>query len=292
MAFGEDAVDFLGQAGSGALAGSALGPFGAIAGGLVGGISSLLGPKKKKRTFNDPYAGQRQKMINDLSNSQIGQQQGQLVARQSGNMANKQMEDAQNNPAYQGNASVLSALNESVQGSANDATSSAFLRGSELDMANKARAGQLMGDASQMSLAQDQYNDQLDSRKSLGESLFTNVLSTGAGYGLSSLLGGAGQGDRPKQPTMAGQAPPQNEPQGLFPDGYSPSMLSGASTSTFGGAVAPTSAAGLGGGYNGGLRSGYDDGYPPATEEEMRSLLSPYQYNSFGRPNGLSSFRQ
>lgn len=260
MAFGDDALDVLGSAGSGALSGLAAGgPIGAAIGGLIGGLSSLLGPKKKKRTFNDPYAGQRQALASQLASSDIGQRQGQLVARQAGNMARTQMEQAQNNPAYAGNASVLSALNENLQNSANEATSSAFLRGSQIDDENKARAASILGDSSRLALASDQYADELDSRKSFGESMLQNVLSTGAGYGLSSLLGGGATPSNGQPLTLGNDTidrTPQSNASGLLPGGYSPSLLSGAANYSSDVDASPAGLSALnGGGYEGGLPS-------------------------------------
>lgn len=189
MAFFDDASDTLGSGLSGGLTGFGIaGPIGGAVGAGVGILSSLLGPKrKKKQQYQDPYQAQRNALINDLSASNLGQQQAAIAEKHTGNLARDQMEQIANNPNFAGNASVLSGLNSDLLRNAEAGAAQARIAGAAQDQSARIQAGSLMGQGSQMAQNQYQFDAMNPEKPSFGESALQNILSYGSGLGLSKL---------------------------------------------------------------------------------------------------------
>lgn len=183
--------------GSGAELGAGIGSvipgFGTVLGGAIGAgvglLSGLFGGHNDTPHWNDPYAAQRQSLIAQLSNSNLGQQQAALAAAQGRHFADDQIERVNNNPNFASNASALSGITNNIQREQERGAASAYLQGAQIDQGAKERAAQLSLSGSQLSQGGFQMNQAYADRPTFGESLSRDALSTASGYGLSQLLG-------------------------------------------------------------------------------------------------------
>lgn len=188
----QDWESIIGDVGSGALTGSVAGLPGAIAGGALGLFEGLFGSKKQTPQYNDPYAGLRQYGISQLINSNIGREQATAEAGQQMNYARDLAEQARNNPNLNANAAASAAVENKIQRQGQRGARAAYLQGAQIDSENKARGLSAAAQGSEIGLQQFEANQAYKDRLTMGQQLLGSTLSTGAGMGLSNLLGGGG----------------------------------------------------------------------------------------------------
>jgi hypothetical protein len=195
-----DFGDFMSGAGSGALTGFGMGgPLGAAIGGLGGGLISMFtDPNKPEQHAVDPNQGQIDAGINSLMSSRAGAQMAQNQSAGYRRDARAAFDAIQANPNVAGNANVMSALYNKAQSTAADASTNAASRGAEIDQRSREQGLQAAQQRAGHLFQEQQYNNQVDQqnqRPGFFQQILQSTMATGAGAGLSKLMGSGGASD-------------------------------------------------------------------------------------------------
>lgn len=198
--------------------------FGSILSGLapVGIGSALLGliSKKKKEYSWKDYSDPRINSVMDrLINGNVGAQNAALAAGSIRNQANEQYEAAQNNPAFNNNASVQNAFYNNAQGNAERGIAGAFAQGAQVDSANMAKGAEIGQTQQQLNISRNQFQNELDKQNNqpgffeqmLGQATqgfmgsFTGGLSSALQGNLSDAVTGTTPNDKMRMATAQNQ---------------------------------------------------------------------------------------
>ena len=196
---GIDWGNALSMAGTGAGAGASIGgPLGAAVGGGVGLLTGLFGgadAPPEYKNYSDPVTSAA---IQRLLSQKLGQQQANRAATQLRQQANTQMQQFKENPNFQGNASVLAALNNRLQRQAESGTVDAQLKGAEIDQNAILQAANLQQQQQQFGLRRNEFDlgrYQQGLQPSYLESLFGQGVSAAVGSALGKQAGKSPGGD-------------------------------------------------------------------------------------------------
>lgn len=198
--------------------------FGSILSGLapVGIGSALLGliSKKKKEYSWKDYSDPRINSVMDrLINGNVGAQNAALAAGSIRDQANEQYEAAQNNPAFNNNASVQNAFYNNAQSNAERGIAGAFAQGAQVDSANMAKGAEIGQTQQQLNISRNQFQNELDKQNNqpgffeqmLGQATqgfmgsFTGGLSSALQSNLSDAVTGTTPNDKLRLAAMQNQ---------------------------------------------------------------------------------------
>lgn len=187
-----DFQDYLAGAGSGALAGSAAGPFGAIAGGVLG----LLGASQKKapEEYHDPFEQQRLAAANNMEHSTTGQDAAANASTQIRQNAMESYEGIKDNPNFQGNAGVQSAAYSKAMTGAQRGIVGANIAGAQTDEATHERGADMLSGIQSSNYQTYLNNYKVDNAPNAMDTIAQTALGKLAGKGIEG-LGGGDSGD-------------------------------------------------------------------------------------------------
>lgn len=173
-------MDYLESAGGGALSGAALGPWGAVAGGAIGLISTAFG-KKEPQYYNDPIENQRRSAANTMMTSHLGEQAAANSAGLVRRDALDAYENVKNNPNLQNNAAVQSSVYGNIMRGAERGIVSGNIAGAQADQQSYAQGANMLSGIQESNFQSKRYNDSLKQQYEQPNAL-QNIFGMGASY--------------------------------------------------------------------------------------------------------------